>query len=178
MRDRRINYLLLYVVATATILALLYANELAARSADVAAVAYKNRAFKNPFIRVYRGPFNARVERVIDADTVSVSVYPWPAISIKTKVRLRGVDTPEQKRSKCPDEKTLAEQATTYVKSVLEPGTRVQITDVSFGKYSDRVIGDLMIESPGDKWVSMSDTLLAAGYAKPYLGGKKPRWCP
>lgn len=176
MRDRRIIYLLLYVVATAVVLALL-ANALAARSTEITAVAYKNRAFKNPFIRVYRGPFNARVERVIDADTVSVSVYPWPAISIKTKVRLRGVDTPERKRSKCPDEKTLAERATRYVKSVLEPGTRVQITDVSFGKYSGRVVGDLMIESPGDKWVSVSETLLAAGYAKPYHGGKKPGWC-
>lgn len=139
--------------------------------------AYKNRAFKNPFIKVYDGPFNATVVRVYDADTVIVNVYPWPSISVQTKVRIRGIDTPERRRYKCPEEKLLAKQSTNYVRSLLKPGARVQLTEVSFGKYANRVIGNLLIGSIDNKWTSLGEILLAAGYAKPYQGRKKIGWC-
>lgn len=144
---------------------------------DVTLAAYKNRAFKNPFVKVYDGPFNATVVRVYDADTVIVDVYPWPSISVRTKVRIRGIDTPERRRYKCPQEKQLAKQSTNYVRSLLKPGARVQLTEVSFGKYANRVIGNLLIGSIDNKWSSLGKTLLAAGYAQPYYGGKKKGWC-
>lgn len=144
---------------------------------DVTLAAYKNRAFKNPFIKVYDGPFNATVVRVYDADTVIVNVFPWPSISVRTKVRVRGIDTPERRRYKCPEEKQLAKQSTDYVKSLLRPGKRVQLTEVSFGKYANRVIGNLLISSIDNKWTSLGELLLAAGYAKSYQGGKKKGWC-
>jgi endonuclease YncB( thermonuclease family) len=140
-------------------------------------IAYKNKAFKNPFIKVYDGPFNATVVRVYDADTVIVEVYPWPSISVQTKVRIRGIDTPERRRYKCLVEKQLAKQSTNYVRGLIKPGTRVQLTEVSFGKYANRVIGNLMIGSIDDKWTSLGEILLAAGYAKPYKGRKKIGWC-
>lgn len=139
--------------------------------------AYKNKAFKNPFVKVYNGPFNAVVVRVYDADTVTVDVFPWPSISVRTKVRIRGIDTPERRRYKCPGEKQLAKQSTNYVRGLLPRGTRVQLTEVSFGKYANRVIGNLMIGSIDDKWTSLGEILLAAGYAKPYKGRKKLGWC-
>jgi endonuclease YncB( thermonuclease family) len=142
---------------------------------DVTLAAYKNRAFKNPFIKVYAGPFNATVVRVYDADTVIVDVYPWPSISVRTKVRIRGIDTPERRRYKCPEEKQLARISTDYVKGLLPKGTRVQLGGVSFGKYAGRVLGNLMISSFDNKWSSLGEILLAAGYAKPYNGGKKKR---
>ncbi len=144
---------------------------------DVTLAAYKNRAFKNPFIKVYDGPFNATVVRVYDADTVIVDVYPWPSISVRTKVRIRGIDTPERRRYKCPEEKQLAKQSTNYVRDLLKPGVRVQLTEVAFGKYAGRVLGNLMISSINNKWSSLGEILLAAGYAKPYKGGKKKGWC-
>ncbi len=140
-------------------------------------IAYKNKAFKNPFIKVYNGPFNARVVKVYDADTVIVDVFPWPSISVRTKVRIRGVDTPERRRYKCSEEKQLAKQSTDYVKGLLPKGSLVQLTEVSFGKYANRVIGNLMFGSIDDKWVSLGETLLTAGYAKPYFGRKKKGWC-
>lgn len=144
---------------------------------EAALVKYQRRAFKNPFIKVYAGPFNATVVRVYDADTVIVDVYPWPSISVRTKVRIRGIDTPERRRYKCPEEKQLARISTDYVKGLLPKGTRVQLTEVSFGKYANRVIGNLMIGSIDNKWTSLGEILLAAGYAKPYKGRKKKGWC-
>lgn len=141
-------------------------------------VKYQRRAFKNPFVKVYRGPFNAVIESVYDADTVNVLVFPWPSISVRTKVRIRGIDTPERRRYKCTEEKQLAKLSTDYVKGLLPKGARVQLTDVSFGKYANRVIGNLMIGSINNKWTSLGETLLAAGYAKPYFGKKKKGWCP
>lgn len=144
---------------------------------EVTLAAYKNRAFKNPFIKVYEGPFNATVVRVYDTDTVIVKAYPWPSISVRTKVRIRGIDAPERRRYKCGEEKQLAKKSTSYVKSLLPKGARVQLTEVSFGKYANRVIGNLLISSIDNKWTSLGELLLAAGYAKPYQGGKKKRWC-
>ncbi len=158
-------------------LALSYSVLKAEPITEATLIAYKNKAFKNPFIKVYDGPFNATVVRVYDADTVIVEVYPWPSISVRTKVRIRGIDTPERRRYKCPEEKLLAKISTDYVKGLLPKGTRVQLTEVSFGKYANRVIGNLMIGSIDNKWTSLGEILLAAGYAKPYKGRKKKGWC-
>lgn len=128
-------------------------------------------------MKYYHGPFNATIQHVIDADTVAVRVDLWPSVYVNTKVRLRGIDTPETKRFKCIDEKLLADRATQYVKSVIKEGDKVRLYKISFGKYAGRVIGDLRIRSPGERWQSLSQTLLASGYAKPYWGRRKKSWC-
>ena len=140
-------------------------------------VNYRTEFFKNPSIKVYHGPFNAIVLKVRDADTIAVRVFPWPSVAITTSVRLRGVDAPEYRRAKCPQEKLLSKQATNYVKSLIKPGDRVQVYNVAFGKYAGRVIAGIKIKGTND-FDSLSEILLAAGYAKPYNGGKKKaQWC-
>lgn len=133
--------------------------------------------FKNPKIKVYRGPFNASVLKVIDADTLKVRVFPWPSVAIETSVRLRGIDAPEKKRHKCPEEKQLSKLAIAYTKSIIKPGDSIQIFDVAFGKYSGRVIAGVRIVDMDSLQISLSRALLAAGYAKIYSGGKKESWC-
>jgi len=41
--------------------------------------------------------YKARVTRVIDGDTFEAAIEMWPEITILTKVRVFGVDTPELK---------------------------------------------------------------------------------
>lgn len=173
---KKTPYLVCEFLAAAVLVGLVF-NQATPGPSAVTLAKYQNRAFKNPFIKTYNGPFNATVLRVLDADTVSVRVYPWPSIAVETKVRLRGLDTPEKRRYKCVKERELAKLADSYVNSVLKPGQRVQLSDVSFGKYANRVISDLMIETVNDQWASIGETLIAAGYAKTYEGGKKPSWC-
>jgi endonuclease YncB( thermonuclease family) len=41
------------------------------------------------------GPINARVVNVYDGDTFTADAMSWPGVTIRTAVRVDGVDTPE-----------------------------------------------------------------------------------
>lgn len=69
------------------------------------------------------GPINARVVSVYDGDTLTVDAEPWPGVTIRTAVRVNGVDTPEI-RGKCQAEKDLAIQARDFVRGKV--GERVR----------------------------------------------------
>ncbi|MEZ5921166.1 MAG: hypothetical protein R3C60_07395 [Parvularculaceae bacterium] len=51
------------------------------------------------------GPVPARVERVVDGDTVRVAAEIWVDQTVSISVRLKDVDAPELFRPKCPAEK-------------------------------------------------------------------------
>ncbi len=85
------------------------------------------------------GPINARVVSVYDGDTLTVDAAPWPDVTIRTKVRVAGVDTPEI-RGKCQAEKDLAIRARDFVRATV--GAEVQLTNVRHGKYTSRVVAD------------------------------------
>ena len=79
------------------------------------------------------GPITARVVSVYDGDTITVDAEPWPGITVRTVVRLSGVDAPEI-RGKCQAEKDLAIRARDFVREKV--GERVQIANVKHGKYA------------------------------------------
>ena len=56
------------------------------------------------------GPIVATVISVYDDDTLTVNAYPWPGMTIRTAVRVNGIDTPEI-RGLCDAEKELAKRA-------------------------------------------------------------------
>lgn len=124
----------------------------------------------------HAGPVQAEVVKITDADTIRVIAYPWPSMRVAAAVRIRGIDTPEKRRSKCNQEKALAYRATAYVKGLLKPGHRVKLENIRFGKYAGRVVADLFFEMPKG-WENLASVLFAAGYAKEYHGGKKRSWC-
>ncbi len=55
------------------------------------------------------GPIPADVIGVYDGDTLTVDAHPWPQITVRTSVRVRGIDTPEI-RGKCSSEKAQASE--------------------------------------------------------------------
>jgi len=116
------------------------------------------------------GPINARVVSVYDGDTLTVDAKPWPGLTVRSSVRVAGVDTPEI-RGKCRAEKDMAVRARDFVRATL--GAQVQLTSVRLGKYAGRVIAEVWVN--GRK---LSDLLITENLGRPYLGGRRRGWCP
>ncbi|MCA1972010.1 MAG: hypothetical protein LDL44_04160 [Caenispirillum sp.] len=56
------------------------------------------------------GPVPGAPTRVVDGDTMEVTATPWPDVSVRTSMRLLGLDTPEL-RGRRPSERTAAQAA-------------------------------------------------------------------
>jgi endonuclease YncB( thermonuclease family) len=112
----------------------------------------------------------ARVLSVIDGDTVEVDAFPWLKTTIRTRVRLEGIDTPE-KKGECESERAKAKQATLALKRLIADKP-VRITGIKPDKYGNRVVARLLVDE-----VDASAHLIGLGLARPYDGGKKSRWC-
>lgn len=108
-----------------------------------------------------------------DADTVTFNIPSvHPLIGDKINIRVLGVDTPEiRTKNKCEKEK--ARNAKRLVKNLLKNAKRIDLTNVSRGKYF-RVVADVIIDGK-----SLSYYLLKNGLAVAYDGGKKKavNWC-
>lgn len=113
---------------------------------------------------------NADVIKVYDGDTITVDAHPWPGISIRTGVRVRGIDTPEI-RGKCEGEKAAARVARDRMAKLA--GAAVRLENVGKGKYAGRVVADV-ITAAGD---NAGQVLINEGLARPYDGGKRQGWC-
>lgn len=105
-----------------------------------------------------------------DGDTLTVDAEPWPDVTIRARVRVAGVDTPEI-QGKCQAEKDKAVRARDFVRATV--GASVQLTDVRPGKYAGRVIADVW--TGGRK---LSELLIAEDLGRPYHGGRREGWCP
>lgn len=60
---------------------------------------------------VFSGPYEAEIIRIIDGDTVDVSVALWPGLWAEYSVRVKGIDAPELFRPDCEAEKIWAIEA-------------------------------------------------------------------
>lgn len=117
--------------------------------------------------------YRARVIDVYDGDTITVSVSVWPDVYIDTRIRVRGIDTPERgHRAKSPREAALSGLATEHTRQWLPPD--VLLMDVEHDKYAGRYLADVLHPDTG---ASLADALVAAGLAVAYTGrGEKQDW--
>ena len=122
--------------------------------------------------------YNFRVisfDKVVDGDTIDVTIDLGFDLYKKERVRVAGVDTPE-KRTRNLEEKALGLDATAWIKDKLEGAVdgdddliiRTEL-DGGVGKYG-RLLGWLYI---GDATVSLNEKMIDEGYAWAYDGGKK-----
>jgi len=115
------------------------------------------------------------INRVLDGDTIDVTIDLGFDLYKKERVRVAGVDTPE-KRTKNLEEKALGIDATNWLKEKLE-GTLAGDDELSVrtelvggtGKYG-RLLGWLYC---GDELLSINEQMINEGYALPYDGGTK-----
>ena len=116
--------------------------------------------------------YPATVDRVIDGDTVVMTVTIWPGLSWSGSVRINGIDTPEL-RGRCPLERAQARAARELLVEMLERAEAVTVHMPTHGRYAGRVVAT--VEADG---VDVAPVLIKSGFARPY-GGNGPRmpWC-
>ena len=115
------------------------------------------------------------INRVVDGDTIDVTIDLGFDLYKKERVRVAGVDTPE-KRTKNLEEKALGLDATAWLKSKLEETIKgdeelIVRTELKggVGKYG-RLLGWLYV---GDSDISLNEQMITEGYAHAYDGGTK-----
>ena len=117
------------------------------------------------------------INRVLDGDTIDVTIDLGFDLFKKERVRVAGVDTPE-KRTKDDEEKALGYDATNWLKEKLEGAisgddelvVRTELVG-GVGKYG-RLLGWLYI---GDAELSLNEQMIEEGYAWAYDGGTKQK---
>jgi endonuclease YncB( thermonuclease family) len=120
----------------------------------------------------FNGPVAASVVAVVDGDTLEVSARIWLGIDIATRVRIRGIDTPEL-HSRCAQEKAMAEAARARLVSLA--GDNVRLTNIANDKYGGRVDADVATAAGAD----LAAAMIATGLARRYDGkGERADWCP
>ena len=115
------------------------------------------------------------IDRVVDGDTIDVTIDLGFDLYKKERVRVAGVDTPE-KRTRDLEEKELGIDATNWLKEKLEGAIdgdddlviRTELVG-GVGKYG-RLLGWLYV---GDGSVSLNEQMITEGYAHAYDGGTK-----
>ena len=115
------------------------------------------------------------MDKVLDGDTIDVTIDLGFDLYKKERVRIAGVDTPE-KRTKNLEEKALGIDATNWLKKELEDvlaGDDELIVRTELhggvGKYG-RLLGWLYV---GDEELSLNEQMINQGYAHAYDGGTK-----
>ena len=117
------------------------------------------------------------INRVVDGDTIDVTIDLGFDLYKKERVRVAGIDTPE-KRTRDLEEKALGIDATNYLKKKLEDTIagddeltiRTELKG-GMGKYG-RLLGWLYV---GESNVSLNEIMITEGYAWAYDGGTKQK---
>ena len=120
--------------------------------------------------------YNATVTRVVDGDTFDCEIDLGFDLTIKQRVRVAGVDTPE-KRTRDKEQKKLGLDATLWLEDKLADAAncghsltvRTELDKGAKGKYG-RLLGWLYV---GDSEISLNELMIEEGYAWPYDGGTK-----
>ena len=116
-----------------------------------------------------------KIDKVLDGDTIDVTIDLGFDLYKKERVRVAGVDTPE-KRTRDLEEKALGIDATNWLKAKLtetikgdeELLIRTELKG-GVGKYG-RLLGWLYV---GDSDISLNEQMITEGYALEYDGGTK-----
>ena len=118
-----------------------------------------------------------KINRVVDGDTIDVTIDLGFDLAKKERVRIAGVDTPE-KRTRDLEEKALGLDATAWMKKHLEETIKGEDeltirTELKggMGKYG-RLLGWLYV---GESDVSLNEKMITEGYAWEYDGGTKKK---
>ena len=118
-----------------------------------------------------------KIDKVLDGDTIDVTIDLGFDLYKKERVRIAGVDTPE-KRTRNLEEKELGIHATNWLKEKLEGAIsgdddlviRTELVG-GVGKYG-RLLGWCYI---GDAALSLNEQMITEGYAWAYDGGTKQK---
>lgn len=118
--------------------------------------------------------YGAYVSEIIDGDSLYVFVPVWQGIIIKAHVRLSGIDTPEIRGAKCPEEKELGLKAKAKLKEWLPENSPIQL---HVTKARDKY-GRVVVEIHMQNGANIAEMLVQHGLARAYDGkSKRQGWC-
>jgi endonuclease YncB( thermonuclease family) len=106
------------------------------------------------------------VDRVVDGDTIDVTIDLGFDIYHKTRVRLAGIDTPET-RTRDLQEKAAGIRAKDYLTKRIEEANLITLQTEKTGKFG-RYLGIVYADD-----VDLNQTLIEEGHAEVYGGGKR-----
>ena len=123
--------------------------------------------------------YKAVVDRVVDGDTIDVTIDLGFSVWKKIRVRMEGINTPES-RTRDLEEKKRGLAAKDRLKSILEFNNNKCILKVSgVGKYG-RALATVLVESlsplngkDGITLIDVNKQLIEEGHAVEYWGGKR-----
>ena len=111
--------------------------------------------------------YKAKLDRVIDGDTVDANIDLGFDISVHKRIRLAGIDSPES-RTRNLEEKQRGLASKERLINLLKDG-EFTLESKEVGKYG-RVLGILIVNE-----ININKTLVEEGYAVEYWGGKKKK---
>ncbi len=109
--------------------------------------------------------YNAKLDRVVDGDTVDALVDLGFDIWKKVRIRMVGMNAPES-RTRDLEEKARGIAAKIRLEELLEEGTFI-LESQGVGKYG-RCLGILFVND-----INVNKTLIKEGHATEYYGGKR-----
>lgn len=108
--------------------------------------------------------YNAKLDRVIDGDTIDAMIDLGFNTWVHKRIRLAGINCPEI-RTRDLDEKAKGMQSKLFLQEQLQPtGGRFILESLGVGKYG-RCLGNIYIDK-----VNINELLLKEGHALPYIG--------
>ena len=115
--------------------------------------------------------FVKSIDRIVDGDTIDISIDLGFDLTKKERVRLAGIDTPE-KRTKNQKEKEMGYQATEFLEMHLMEATKLTVRTEKDGKFG-RMLGWLY--KTDTDTMSINQIMIDKGYAWSYDGGTKEK---
>ena len=119
--------------------------------------------------------YRAKLDRVVDGDTVDALIDVGFDIWFKKRIRFMGLDTWES-RTRDLEEKKKGLAAKARTKELLEKISSksgyFRLKSYGLGKYG-RVLGEIFVMDKDGKQWNVNETLITEGHAYIYDGGKK-----
>ena len=119
--------------------------------------------------------YRAKLDRVVDGDTIDAMIDVGFNIWIKKRIRYMGVDTWESRtRDLAEKKKGLAAKARNkeLLEKVSAKSGYFRLKSHGVGKYG-RVLGEIFIQDSEGKQYNINEQLKIEGHAYVYEGGKK-----
>ena len=119
--------------------------------------------------------YKAKLERVVDGDTIDATIDLGFDVFVKKRIRFAGINAPES-RTRDLKEKAFGLAAKDRVKAILTENPEFTLESTELGKYG-RVLGRIHIDKlDGTECltqVCLNDQLIKEKHAVAYFGGKR-----
>lgn len=114
----------------------------------------------------------ATVQKVIDGDSIKVTMADSEGKDIVQEVRLANADSPTFP-GHCSVSKQVSQQALNRAKTLMPEGSIVELQNITKGKKSKRIIANVILADGRD----VGEILIKEKLAHEYDGTKHQSWC-